>query len=163
MSDNETKILLIGEAMRAADLPPKFILDLQVLARSSNAIVRLMDLWHEESDPEEKDAIIADLQEHMDDTAFFKKERETPTERPKVPFDDFDGVLSSVSKFKVRLKKTIEDHGGVSEVARAAGIPQPSLSRLLNDGSMPRKATLLKIAKALDLSEKEIVSEWTRD
>jgi transcriptional regulator with XRE-family HTH domain len=50
----------------------------------------------------------------------------------------------------------------VSEVARKSGIPQPSLSRILSSGSMPRRSTLYKIANALGLSEKEIVGEWVQ-
>ena len=71
-------------------------------------------------------------------------------------------VLPSVVDHKKRLRDLIDRHGGVSEVARRAGIPQPSLSRLLNDASRPRRATLYKIARALDVEESEIVGEWVR-
>jgi len=56
----------------------------------------------------------------------------------------------------------IDQHGGVSEVARKSGIPQPSLSRMLNSGSMSRRSTLYKIANALDLPEKDLVGDWVR-
>ncbi|MDQ3264273.1 MAG: helix-turn-helix domain-containing protein [Myxococcota bacterium] len=64
--------------------------------------------------------------------------------------------------FKARLRLLIDKNGGVVEVARRAGIPQPSLSRMLNSSSMPRRSTLFKIANALNLEERDIVTEWMR-
>lgn len=60
-----------------------------------------------------------------------------------------DGSLVHARAHKQRLCDLIDKHGGVSDVARKTGIPQPSLSRMLNSGSMPRKSTLYKIANAL--------------
>jgi DNA-binding phage protein len=64
--------------------------------------------------------------------------------------------------FKKRLRDLIDRKGGVSFVAQQSGIPQPSLSRLLNSVSMPRRSTLYKIANALNLPEAEVVTEWSR-
>ena len=64
--------------------------------------------------------------------------------------------------FKRRLRDVIDRNGGVTRVAERTGIPQPSLSRMLNTASMPRRTTLLRIAKALDLPETDIATEWTR-
>lgn len=49
---------------------------------------------------------------------------------------------------------------GVNKLASETGIPQPSLSSFLNSANMPRRATLYKIANALGLSEKEIITDW---
>lgn len=48
------------------------------------------------------------------------------------------------------------EQGGISKLAELTGIPQPSLSRFFNSNAMPRKATVLKIAKALNLDEIKI-------
>jgi DNA-binding phage protein len=63
---------------------------------------------------------------------------------------------------KAKLRKLIDQHGGVSAVAKLTGIPQPSLSRMLNSGSIPRRSTLYRIANALDLPETEIAMAWSR-
>jgi DNA-binding phage protein len=67
-----------------------------------------------------------------------------------------------VAKVLELAEALIDRHGAITKVARKAGIPQPSLSRMLNSASMPRRTTLYKIAKALDLDESEIVTEWVR-
>ena len=156
------KILKISLKMTQESLPSAFIIDVCGLAQNSNPILGLMTLWSEESDVEEKNEIVADLQTHIDDKKYFDSQSELPVVRPKVDYDDLKEVVDSVSKFKAHLKKIIDKHGGVSAVATKLGMPQPSLSRLLNSGSMPRKSTLYKIAKVLDLPEKSIVTEWTQ-
>jgi DNA-binding phage protein len=42
-----------------------------------------------------------------------------------------------------------------------SGIPQSSLSRLFSSTTMPRRTTLFKIAKALNLPETAIGFKWT--
>jgi DNA-binding phage protein len=71
-------------------------------------------------------------------------------------------VVDDIANFKVKLKDIIDRHGGVVAVSKKIGMPQPSLSRMLNSGTMPRRSTLYKIAKALDLSETDIAGEWIR-
>ena len=66
-----------------------------------------------------------------------------------------------MKSFKDRLALLIEERGvNLSQVAKETGIPQPSLSRFFNTTSMPRRTTIYKIANALNLSEKEIVTDW---
>jgi DNA-binding phage protein len=67
-----------------------------------------------------------------------------------------------VLEYKKHLPDLIDRNGGVSAVAERSGIPQPSLSRMLNSASMPRRSTLYKIANAIDAPESEIVTEWAR-
>lgn len=163
MSESKAdKILQISHKMKAEGLPSDFILGVCSMAKSTNAILGLMSLWEAETELEEKNEIIADLQSHLDDKEFFDSQKDLPVVRPKVDYNDLGEVISSVSDFKKRLKAIIDQHGGVSKVAEKINMPQPSLSRLLNSGSMPRKSTLHKIANALDLPEKSIVTEWTR-
>jgi DNA-binding phage protein len=74
----------------------------------------------------------------------------------------FGDIATQVVAFKERLRDTIDKDGGVSLDAQKSGIPQPSLSRILNSPSMPRRSTLYKIANVLSLEEAAVVSEWSR-
>jgi DNA-binding phage protein len=65
-------------------------------------------------------------------------------------------------EYKRKLRDLIDRHGGVTAVAQKAGIPQPSLSRMLASGSTPRRTTLYRIANALGVPESQIVGEWFR-
>ncbi|MEX1099389.1 MAG: helix-turn-helix transcriptional regulator, partial [Bacteriovoracaceae bacterium] len=75
-------------------------------------------------------------------------------------YSDLDLIAKNVTGFKAHLKTLVDQWGGVTKLAKATGIPQPSLSRFFNTGSMPRRTTLYKIADALNLSEKEIITDW---
>jgi DNA-binding phage protein len=119
-----------------------------------------MALWLDAtSDPAERNEIIADLHESIDD---HRDAPATPLRKPYIKYDQLEDVAARVMAEKARLRQLIDKHGGVSAVAQKAGIPQPSLSRMLNSASIPRRSTLYKIANALDLPETEIVTEWNR-
>lgn len=150
----------IMSKMRDAGVDPAFILEAQDLARTDQGVFDLMELWAELADGDpERDEAIADIQDLIDD---HREAPATPLQKPKIRFDELDRVVGSIAAGKERLRAIIDMHGGVSAVARKTGIPQPSLSRMLGNASMPRKTTLYKIAEALDLSETDIVQEWTR-
>lgn len=150
----------IMSKMRDAGVDPAFILEAQDLARTDQGVFDLMELWAElpDGDPERNECI-ADIQDLIEDD---RDAPDQPLQKPKIRYDELDRVVESIVAGKERLRVIIDKHGGVSAVARKAGIPQPSLSRMLSDGSMPRRTTLYKIAEALDLSEADIVQEWTR-
>jgi hypothetical protein len=158
----DEQILRVAEivvAMRTAQLDTSFIAACARLAHTDRGAFELMDLWFDTSDdPAERDEILADLQEAIDDASLPR----TPEERPYIKFDDLDNVASNVVEHKRRLREIIDRSGGINEVARRMGMPQPSLSRMLRSASMPRRTTLNRIAKALGLSEREIVGEWVR-
>jgi len=146
--------------MKSAGLPPRFIVDAYRIAQTDQGVYDLMALWAEAAnDPHERDEIIADIQESVDD---YGDAQSAPKQKPKINFDQLDDVITKVKQEKKRLRDLIDQHGGVSAVARKAGIAQPSLSRTLNDDSIPRRSTLYKIANALDLSEADIALEWAR-
>jgi DNA-binding phage protein len=147
--------------MKEAALPDEFIAESVRAAYANEGVRELMFLWAQ-SDAEERDAICADIQDLLDDMEEAPVRQATPRKRPRVSFDDLDEVLTQVKAHKERLRNLIDKHGGVSEVARKSGIPQPSLSRMLNSGSMPRRATLYRIANALGLPEKDIVGDWVQ-
>ena len=161
MDTRDDRIMVVMKEMSRAGLPNSFVLDAGNLARQDNAILGLMELWANESNKDERNEIIADLQDHIDDDRELPRDG-NPVEMPKISFSNLGAVTADIADFKSRLKDIIDRHGGVVVVAKKVGMPQPSLSRLLNSGTMPRRSTLYKIAKALDLSENDITGEWLR-
>jgi len=146
--------------MNQAGLSRDFIVDASELARSDQGVYDLMNLWlHVGSNPAERNEIVADIQESIDD---YRDAPTAPLKKPYINYTSLDSVVQGILKEKAKLRQLIDRNGGVSVVAQKSGIPQPSLSRMLNSTSMPRRSTLYRIANALDLSESEIVAEWTR-
>lgn len=145
--------------MEKAGLAPDFIVEIHDLARVDQGVYDLVALWRDAQSVEERDEIVADLQESLDDYGDAPRE---PLRKPYIRYDQLDDVAARVRVEKDRLRRIIDQHGGVSAVAQKSGIPQPSLSRMLNSPSIPRRTTLFKIANALDLPETEIAFEWTR-
>lgn len=162
---DEEKVELygIGTEMRAAGLPATFIAAAVRRAEAYEGSFELMVLWREAAaDPdgeEEREQIIADLQELIDEE---EDGGSGSTERPYVQFDELKSIADRVIAFKAELRKKVDAWGGVSQLARETGIPQPSLSRFFASASMPRRTTLYKIAKALDLPETAIAIDWIR-
>jgi hypothetical protein len=146
--------------MQSAGLEHEFIVKASELARTDQGVYDLMALWMDaSSDPSERDEIIADIQDSLDDYADAPQE---PMHKPYIKYDRLADVGQRVMAEKIKLRQIIDRHGGVSAVAQKSGIPQPSLSRMLSSPSIPRRSTLYKIANALGLSEEDIVMEWSR-
>ena len=158
---SEQKLNLAGFVvqMMSTDLDRGFLAAAYELAFTDQGAYDLFELWSETDDPAERDEILADIQDLVDDNRDAPKQ---PLQKPYVKFEQLDEVTGHVLKDKATLRSIIDKHGGVSAVAKKTGIPQPSLSRMLNSASIPRRSTLYKIANALDLPEKEIAFEWTR-
>lgn len=146
-------------AMKNADLPHEFIAAASEIGREDQGVYDLMVLWLEADDDEVREEVVAALQDSLDD---YRDARTTPEKKPYIKFDDLDRIGEQVLARKAHLRDLVDRHGGVSEVARRCGIPQPSLSRMLRSPSMPRRTTLFRLADALGLSETDIVAEWTR-
>jgi len=146
-------------AMQKAKVDPTFIVQAQEVARHDQGIFDLMEMWRGAKNHAERDEVLADIQESVEDYAEAPAQ---PLEKPRINFNDLERVAKQVMGFKKRLRDLIDRHGGVSAVARISGIPQPSLSRMLNSATMPRRTTLYRIANALKVSEGEIATEWTR-
>ncbi len=160
-NEEYVSLMEIGLSMRDGGLPEAFIAK-AVRASDHNEGVRALMLLWSEAVAKERDAICADIQDMLDDLDAAPVSHVPPATRPRISFDDFDDVIEGVKAHKQRLRDLVAKHGGVSEVARRSGIPQPSLSRMLNSGSMPRRATLYKVAHALGLPEKDVVGEWVQ-
>lgn len=161
-AEQVVQLAAIVTEMSKAGLPAPFVASVLEIGRIDQGVFDLAALWMQAPNAAERDECIAELQEAVDE-AEEATPGGVPEVRPRVGFDALEGrVLPSVREHKKRLRELIDRHGGVSAVAAKAGIPQPSLSRMLNSGSMPRRTTLYKIASALDVEEAEVVGEWTR-
>ena len=114
-------------------------------------------MWADERDAEERNETIADIQEMIDDCTQQEK-----VEGVYVRFDDLDGIAANIRAFKDNLRLLVDHNGGVKKLSETTGIPQPSLSRFFNSASMPRRAMLNKIARALKLNQVQIATEWSR-
>jgi DNA-binding phage protein len=156
--DNDLHILDILNEMRHQGLESTFIRSLMESCQRFEGIGDLMEMWFEENDSNERDRIVADLQESLDD---IESAPQKPERRPYLRFDDLDEIRNDVIAFKERLRAEVDRHGGISKLSRKTGIPQSSLSRLFSSNSMPRRTTLFKIAKALNLPETVIGFKWT--
>lgn len=159
VTDNdEFHVLDILNEMRHQGLESTFICSLMENCQRFAGLSALMEMWFEETDAKEKDKIIADLQESLDD---IENAPQKPEDRPYLRFDDLQEIKNDVIAFKQRLRAEVDRQGGVSNLARKSGIPQASLSRFFASSSMPRRTTLFKIAKALNLPETTIGFKWT--
>lgn len=152
-----TDLFEIAQAMRVAGLGDRFAARALHVAQEYRGVAELMQLWVEsEDDPAERDETVADLQELLDDIG-------NPVVRQKerwVRFDDLDRVAADIMAFKDALRIEVEKRSSLTELAEKTGMPLPSLSRFFSQPSMPRRATLLKIADALELTAVTVESEW---
>jgi DNA-binding phage protein len=157
-SDNDLHILDVLHEMRNQGLENTFICSLMENCLRYEGIRDLMEMWFQESHDIERDKIVIDLQESLDD---IENATHKPEERPYLRFNDLDEIKKDIVAFKKRLHAEVDRQGGISELARKTGIPQSSLSRFFSASSMPRRTTLFKIAKALNLPETAIGFKWT--
>lgn len=154
-SDVKVELIEIGHQMNQAGLSKPFIAAAVETAFEFEGIYDLMKLWAEEETSAEKDEIVADIQDLINDCT--QKEK---VEGVYVRFDDLASITNNIRGFKDSLRIKVDSLGGIGELSKKTGIPQPSLSRFFNSASVPHRATLLKIAKALGLSQIEIATEW---
>ena len=156
-SEVKAELITVGSAMLQAGLPARFVADAVETAFRYEGVADLVKMWRDEDEVAEREAIVADIQDLIDDCA-----KRGYSEGAYIRFDDLDGIAKNIRAFKDGLRLIVEERGGVGKLAELTGIPQPSLSRFFESVSMPRRATLLKIAKALDLGEDQIAAPWTR-
>lgn len=156
-SDVKVELIEIGSLMHKAKLPNAFIAAAVETAFAFEGVYDLMKMWREESDKNEREEIEADIQDLINDCS--QKEK---IEGVYIRFDDLEQIGKNIRAFKNSLLMKVNSRGGVSKLSELTGIPQPSLSRFFNSASMPQRTTLLKIAKALSLSQVEIATEWSR-
>ncbi|MHB1948930.1 MAG: helix-turn-helix domain-containing protein [Gammaproteobacteria bacterium] len=156
-SSDQVKLFYIATKMKKAGVADSFIVNAVQAALEFEGIADLMNLWADEKDNKERDEIIADIQEMID--ACSQKEK---TEEIHIKFNDLDAIANNIRGFKDSLLQMVMERGGISKLSELTGIPQPSLSRFFNSNAMPRRATVLKIAKVLDLGEIKVDILWSR-
>ncbi len=158
--DEKLRVYELALKMRKdSTLSDSFVSSVIDLAVMDQGVFDLLQLWDEATETEDKEAVIADLQDAVDDD---KSAVAGPIVKPKINFSNLDEVIKDVAAFKARLRIIVDQRGGITVLARNTGIPQPSLSRFFSSASMPRRTTLYKIAIALDLEERDIVSDWAQ-
>lgn len=156
-ADQNIELFRISSMMTEAKLPIEFVSDAITTALHYEGVADLVFLWAEEHDPKERNEIIADIQELVDDC------KKTSIDGfNHIKFNDLDKVRDNIREFKDKLLMVVNENGGISKLATMTNIPQPSLSRFFNSNSMPRRQTLLKIAKALKLDGISLGTQWAR-
>lgn len=153
----QVRVYEIAAAMNAARLNATFITKCVNMALEYEGTHDLMALWAESKSAQERDEIVADLQDEIDR---YENRPAKPVKKPPIRFDDLDAIAKNIKGFKKSLRRKVDRKGGIVELAKKTGIPQPSLSRFFNSVSMPRRTTLYKIADALGMAEDEILSDW---
>ena len=153
----QVELFEIGALMNQEKLPEDFIASAVRTAMEFEGVYDLMKMWEKETDAAERSEIVADIQDMIDDC-----DQQDKTEAPYVKFNDLDGIAKNIRAFKDGLLQIVTQNGGLKRLSEMTLIPQPSLSRFFNSTSMPRRATLLKIAKALKLDAVKIATEWSR-
>lgn len=154
-SSQQMKLFNIAVQMKKSGLSDLFIVSAVRLALEYEGVCDLMNLWMNEKNKIEKEEIIADIQEMID--ACSQKENVQAT---YIKFNDLEEIAKNIRGFKDSLYQIAMERGGISKLANLTGIPQPSLSRFFNSNAMPRRATVLAIAKALDLNGIAIDVKW---
>lgn len=153
-----TEVVAITHRMLGEGLPKRFVILALATALHYDGVRGLMQMWAEEDDSDYRAEIEADIQDMIDDCA-----KKGYSEGPYVRFDDLEAIAKDIRAFKDNLRRTVDERGGVTELAARIGMPQSSLSRFFSSASMPRRTTLNRIAGALNLSRVDIATTWTRD
>jgi transcriptional regulator with XRE-family HTH domain len=156
-AEQKVQLYQIASLMKQDGLSDIFISNAVEIGLYYEGVYELFELWSNERDSKEKSNIIADIQDEIDE---YKEQPKEPVQKPYIKYSDLDLIAKDVQGFKAHLKTLVDNWGGISQLSRVTKIPQPSLSRFFNGASMPRRTTLYKIANALNLSEKEIITDW---
>lgn len=155
--EQDVSLFSISQKMKKSRLPSQFISAAIRTALHYEGVADLVFLWNAEDSSEERNEIIADIQELIDDCSRHEKE-----DHLLIKLNDLENVKNNIREFKDGLLRIINERGGITELSRLTHIPQPSLSRFLNSNAMPRRRTLLKIAEALNLDAVSISHPWAR-
>ena len=158
--EQQAKLRTIASKMERSGISKIFLKEAVALGEVKEGVFDLFEMWDEAESEDEKLEIVADIQEEVEDD---NNKPIEAIEKLYVGSDELEVISNKISKFKKNLKVIIDrDHGGISKAAAKIGMEQSSLSRFLSSTSMPRRTTLFKIAKALNLPEREIAFDWLR-
>ena len=132
----QVDVRVIGISMVVEDLPYAFVLQLVEQARTNEVIAKLLNEWNEANGQRRKE-LEAELRSALDQR-------------------DAEMILGIRKRQKDKLRELIDAKGGVTSVARKAGLAQPSLSRMVNTMAVPRQTTLKRLADVLEVSIDEL-------
>ena len=156
-TDDEKNLELIRIAieMKRHGFPRNFIEKVCSLSLNMKGLYSLLRNWADVNDKEKKDEYLIYIEELMADA----EQMELPLLNNAC--GEKSDLAALIRDFKTALRKKVLAVG-LTKVAKSAGIPQPSLSRLLNPEnlSMPRISTLTKIGRVLNLKEEEYLRDW---
>jgi len=147
----KVELFEIATEMKKKRLHADFIAAAVETATEFEGVYDLMKLWINEKDARERNEIVADIQDMIQDC-----EQQDRNEAPSIRFNDLEAVGKNIRAFKDSLLHAVTEKGGIKRLSELTHIPQPSLSRFFNSASMPHRSTLLKIAKALKLDAVKI-------
>lgn len=147
----DTEIIAIGLRMVVAGVPFDFVGRVVAVAHESRGVADMLRVWDAHVD--DRDEAVVAMHEVLEDR--------DPACKHVVVTTTADGsrIAEERKAFKANLRRLVEEQGGVSRVAELSGIPQPSLSRLLNSLSEPRSSTLHCLAGALGCSVEALSDE----
>lgn len=151
------KLYEIATSMKASGVDDSFIANGVEIGLVYEGVFDLFELWAEEKDQNERNIILADIQDEIDE---YKEQPKKPFKQPYITYDDLQDIAKNVESFKAHLKSKVDQWGGVTKLARETGMPQSSLSRFFTSSRMPRRSTLYKIAIAMRLPQREIITDW---
>jgi len=154
---HEVELFEIGVQMKVSGLSDEFIAAAIKTAIEYEGVSDLVVMWSIEDDDKERDEIVADIQDMIDTCS-----QNIKIEHTKIRFNNLQAVAKDIRQFKDSLLEIVMSKGGLTKLSEKSGIPQSSLSRFFNSNSMPRRATLLKIGQALQLSAIDLESKWSR-
>jgi DNA-binding phage protein len=143
-SSQDVTLFHIAQKMKESGFSADFISSAIRTALYYEGVADLVFMWEQETDANEREEIIADINELIEDC-----NREPTEEGTLFRFNDLDMIRKDIRKFKDSLLKLVDEQGGISLLSKMTGIPQPSLSRFFNSNAMPRRQTLIKIASAM--------------
>ncbi len=111
----KVRIYEIATEMNKSGLSSSFIAVVVKLAEYYEGAYDLVELWANEEDTVEKDHIISDLQDEIDEYA---EQPKTPLKRPYIKFSDLELIAKDVTGFKAHLKTMVDHWGGISKLAK---------------------------------------------
>jgi len=150
----QVNLFEIAHQMNKARLPEAFIVSAINAAAKFEGIADLVNMWATETNTNEQNEIIADIQDLIEDSTKHDKQAFN------IKLNDLETISQHTREFKDSLLKAVVEYGGIKRLSEVTGIPQPSLSRFFNSGSIPQRSTLLKISSALELDTVKIESQW---
>ncbi|VVC75007.1 hypothetical protein AQUSIP_02810 [Aquicella siphonis] len=153
----QMKLFSIAKKMNKSGLSDSFIVNAVRVALEFDGVADLMSLWAEETEKKEREEIIADIQDMIEAC-----EQKDKHEEMYIKFNDLEAIARDIRAFKDTLYQEVMKRGGINKLSELTGIPQPSLSRFFNSNAMPRRSTLLLIARALDLNGLPIDVKWSK-